>query len=227
MTRPPPSGRAATRAVLAFLLAHAAMPVPAQGNSCGSLTNGNGPWDYRTERSTIKIVEDYHFTATVEALIGGATGQIGGDLDYTLRASPNHHRALIAISRLAQRQKTNQIPFMRYTVDCWFERATRFRPDDTVVRGIYAQHLGRTGREAQAIEQIDAAIKAGENSAFTQYNAGLLLLELKQYERALDQAHRAISMGLTRPELRDALQAAGKWSDPPAATAEAASAPSS
>ncbi|MBK9234580.1 MAG: hypothetical protein IPO19_00375 [Rhodoferax sp.] len=108
---------------LAGLLLAVSVGAAAQGTNCGALTNGNGPWDYRKERASIKLVEDFHFTPNVEALIGGATGPIGGDLDYTLRASPNHHKALIAVSRLSARLKTDQIPSMKYTVDCWFDRA--------------------------------------------------------------------------------------------------------
>ena len=67
---------------------------------CGALQNAFGPFDYRTERGyNLDVVESYHFTPPVEALIRGSSGTIGGDLDYTLRAFPNHDRALNATIR--------------------------------------------------------------------------------------------------------------------------------
>jgi hypothetical protein len=67
---------------------------------CGELGNAYGPFDYRTSRDKLAIVEIAHFTPDVEALRSGNTGQLGGDLDYTLRTSPNHARALIAMANL-------------------------------------------------------------------------------------------------------------------------------
>lgn len=67
---------------------------------CGALQNAFGPFDDRTARGyNLDVVGSYHFTPPVEALIRGASGTIGGDLDYTLRAFPNHHRALNATNR--------------------------------------------------------------------------------------------------------------------------------
>ena len=37
--------------------------------ACGALGNHYGPFDYRTQRDKLKIVEDYHFNAGVEALV--------------------------------------------------------------------------------------------------------------------------------------------------------------
>src|SRR4051812_47506028 len=64
----------------------------AQG--CGSLANPYGPFDYRTSKDKLDIVEGAHFTPDVETLRSGSTGSLGADIDYTLRTSPNHHRAL-------------------------------------------------------------------------------------------------------------------------------------
>lgn len=199
--------------------------------ACGSLANGtNGPFDYRVERDKLKVVEDYHFTPKVEALVSGQSGSIAGDLDYVLRAFPNHHRALLAMSRLSVREKTPTVLHAPLSVECYFERALRFRPDDTVARMLFASYLRDTKRRPDAIKQIDAAIELGKDSGFTQYNAGLMFVEMGEYDRALQQAHKAMAMGFTRQELRDKLAAAGKWKEPPAnadAPAGAASAASS
>ena len=50
----------------------------AAAQACGPLpTGGYGPYDYRYRRDKVGIVEQYHFTPKVEALIAGATGTIG------------------------------------------------------------------------------------------------------------------------------------------------------
>ena len=60
------------------------------------LHNAFGPFDYRTAtKDKLKLVESYHFTPKVESLIGGQSGTLGADIDYTLRAFPNHPRALL------------------------------------------------------------------------------------------------------------------------------------
>ena len=200
---------------------------------CGSLANGYGPYDYRTQRAELKVVEDFHFTPNIEALLGSKSGRIGGDLDYTLRASPNHHRALLATSRLAERQKVTQVQFMTYSVDCFFERALRFQPTDMTARLLFAQHLMRSNRNAEAVGHLDHVIQRSPDNGFTQYNVGLLFMDMKDPERALQQAHRAQALGFARPELKQRLVDAGKWRDAdPAALAAmaalaAASAPTS
>ena len=73
---------------------------------CGSLQNGYGPYDYRSDKDKLRIVEQYHLTPEVVNLVAGSTGEIGDDLDYTLRAFPNHHVALMAMVKLGEKQKT-------------------------------------------------------------------------------------------------------------------------
>lgn len=185
------------------------------GSPCGDINNAYGPYDYRSDRDKLPIVEGAHFTNEVELLIKGKSSNLGGDIDYTLRAFPNHHRALISIMRLAQKTKSPQPPGARYTVECYFDRAIRFKPQDSTVRMIFATYLHKANRDNEARQQVDfAATLAGDN-ALTHNNLGLLYLELKNYDSALQQAHLAMALGLQRTELRNALKAAGKWIDPP------------
>jgi tetratricopeptide (TPR) repeat protein len=169
-------------------------------------------------------VEDYHFSSRVESLISGQSSSIGGDLDYTLRAFPNHHRALVAMLNLGARTKVGDPPGVEFTVECYFKRAVQFRPDDAVARMLYVKYLGSNGRKPEALKQLDFVVEHAADNAFTHYNAGLLYLELAQFDRALAQAHKALELGFTRPDLRDKLKAAGKWVEP-AEPAAAASAP--
>lgn len=193
--------------------------VPAQTfNACGPLENSFGPFDYRDSLPEQKgLVESAHFTPAVEALIRGVTARLPGpDIDYTLRAFPNHHRALLATIRLGQREKQVQPGGMRYSVECWLDRAVRWRPDDPIVRMIYASWLGPNGKRDAALRQLAEAERLAGDNPFTHYNVGLSYLELGEHERALAKAHQAMAMGIARTELADALRAAGRWRDPPA-----------
>lgn len=223
----------ATAASLAATLALACGFVHAQpaAPGCGDLANSFGPHDYRTARGhPLQIVEGAHFTPRVEALIAGHTAKRPGpDIDYTLRAFPNHHRALVAMTKLAEAAKSPVPPEMRHSVDCWFDRAIRFRPDDLTVRMIFAGYLGRHGRTDAALVQLGQVTDRAGDNAFTHYNAGLILLELREYDRALLQAHRAMNLGFARTELKDQLVALGRWKEPAAAvgTSDAPTPPSS
>ncbi len=188
----------------------------AQGvGSCGSLSTSYGPFDYRTDRDKLPIVTGAHFTAEVEALIRGTTSRLpGGDIAYTLRAIPNHHRALVAMMRLGEKEKTPQPQGSTYTVECWFERAVQFRPDDGIVRMIYSTYLNKTGKAANASAQLDVASTYAKDNAFTHYNIGLHYFDLKNYDKALVQAHKAMDLGFPQTALRDQLQSVGKWSEP-------------
>jgi tetratricopeptide (TPR) repeat protein len=206
--------------------AHAALP---SAQSCGPLKADNyGPFDYRFERGEpLRLVEGAHFIPRVEALIGGKSGRLGSELTYTLRAFPNHHRALVSMMRYAENTQRDPPPDMMYTAECWFERAIRFARDDAIVRMLYAKYLTTKGRTAEALAQVDLAVEMGGDNPMTPFSAGLILLELKEYDRANEMARRATALGNPRGELKDALVAAGKWREeasPPAPAGSAASA---
>lgn len=188
-----------------------------QYNPCGPLKIGDhyGPYDYRYERTgKLRIVESSHFTPQVEALIRGVSGYIKDELAYVLKASPNHHRALVATIRYAERLKTPWIKDMDFSVECWLERAVRFAPDDTVARSLYAQYLGTIKKAPEGIAILDAGLKYTDDNPLSVSNFGLIYLELGDPERALKQAHRAIELGDTRPKLVELLKSAGKWREP-------------
>ena len=189
------------------------------GNPCGSLENGYGPYDYRKEKDgALRIVEKHHFSPAVEALVGSiGSAYIGPDLEYVLRASPNHHRALVAVIRLGDKTRSPQPPHLTLSIECFLERAVRFQPDDTVARALYAQYLGKLGRRAEGIALLDGGLAYVDRNPMSAYNFGLVYLELGDPERALKQAHAAMASGDPRTELRDQLQKAGKWQEPPAA----------
>lgn len=218
--------------VLLCMFSLCALPVWAQSDNlaCGSLANAYGPLDYRTDHDKLQIVLGAHFTPQVEALVGGNTSATaGGDIDYTLRAIPNNPRALIAMMRLGEKEKTPQPRGSRYSVECWFDRAVRFRPDDVIVRMIYSTYLNKQGRLAAANKELEIATTYAKDDAFAHYNIGLHYFDLKNYGQALAEAHKAIALGFPQTALRDRLKSVGKWTEPTdtaiAPAADAASAP--
>lgn len=183
---------------------------------CGPLKNHFGPYDYRTASSEQrKLVEGVHFTPKVESLQGGNTSNsAGGDMNYTLKVFPNHHRALMAVIKLSEKEKVDRPRDMQYSVACWFDRAERFRSDDGMVKMLHGIYLVRKGKTQAAADKLEEANALAGNNANINYNLGLAYFDLKQYDKALASAHAAQAQGFPLPGLRDKLKRAGKWSEP-------------
>jgi Flp pilus assembly protein TadD len=203
--------------LICITLLAAAPAAMADELTCGSLENGYGPWDYTNpehRRLRIPVVDTYHLNADVENLRAGQSGTIMADLDYTLRAVPNHHRALYAVSRY---QLAGGDPEQFRTAECYFDRAMRFKPDDGMVYLIYAVHLEKKGQLEEAEKNYRKAIELMPESAEAHYNIGLHYVAVKNYEKALEHAHTAYRLGYPLPGLREKLRRAGKWTDDPQA----------
>lgn len=219
------------RTCVAVALGWAAASAFAQvsAETCGVLKPEGqyGPFDYRKHLPEAISVEGAHFAPRVEALISGMyMGTPGADIDYLLRVFPNHHRALVAMARLAKKEGKDKPYGAKWPAECYFERALRFVPDDAIARTLYAEFLARSGRGSEAIAQLVRASTDAGDDGLVHYSIGLLYLEVGDPARALEQAHVAMALGVKRTELSDRLKAAGQWRDPPA-PADAASAPAS
>lgn len=200
----------------------------ASESECGpqQTAGGFGPYDYNNPKDRgepLSLVERGHFTPQVENLIGGKTSVSPfGDLDYTLRAFPNHHRALYAFSRyeLRELQKNQQkgLPYkppksatgFPATAECYFDRAIRWRPNDPNVRLVYGIHLHLAGKPNEALKQYQLAEKMQLKSADLNYNMGLLYFDLKQYDLARKYAQKAYQLGYPLPGLRKKLDGVGR-----------------
>lgn len=181
-------------------------------NYCGELKNHYGPFDYRLRgQVNLEIVEEAHFTAEVEAGISGSTGYLGGDLDYTLRAIPNHARALATIAKVGLRDKTVKVPHTRWPVECYFDRAIRFAPDDGAVRATYGSYLFALGKTDEALSMLKVATELSPDDAVIHYNTGLAYLKKKDYANARRHAKAAYDKGFPLPGLKNKLVEAGQW----------------
>ena len=178
------------------------------------LESSYGPFDYRTASQKDRdLVEKFHFTRDVEMLRHGSTGGSipGPDINYTLTVFPNHPRALKSMMELGIRDKTPRPQGVRFTVECYFDRALRFTPDDANVKVLYAIFLKNAGRKADALQMLSSAAEQAGETANIHYNLGLLYLDVGQFDQALLHAHAAYRLGFTLPGLRDRLKRAGKW----------------
>lgn len=173
---------------------------------CGSLVNAFGPFDYRdplARQQSLQVVETHHFTPDVESLKRGkSSADAIDDLNYTLRAFPNHHRALNSVARYALQggkfAKDSSIP----SADCYFKRAIAFRPDDEIVRMIYANLLTKHGQQDAARTQYEAALSLAPDSVEVNYNAGLYFVSQGDLPRAKQLAKIAYAGGYPLPGLK-------------------------
>lgn len=196
----------------ALLLAGAAAAAHA---TCEDYVRHSPGGDYMNaeDRQGLKIVEQFHFSKDVENLVRGQTATLGGDIGYTLDHFPNHHRALAAMARLGLRDKTAKPAGAHYSVDCYFQRAIRFKPDDATARSVYASYLLAGGKTDAALEQLAEAARLSPEQATIHYNLGLMYVKKKDYTKARAHAKTAYEQGFPLQGLKNKLVAAGQWRD--------------
>ncbi|MEO0974137.1 MAG: tetratricopeptide repeat protein [Pseudomonadota bacterium] len=185
---------------------------------CGQLENAYGPFDYTNPvhvREKLNRVERFHFDRNTELLIRGRTGTDPiGDLDYTLRAFPNHHRALMSTLNYAKRYTSHRKPARaNFPLHCYFRRAVAWAPQDGIARAVLALYLEHTGETEEALSQFARAVELVPQNAEAHYNYGLMLIRHKDYETALVHAKRAYELGHPLPGLRNLLERAGAWTE--------------
>ena len=186
------------------------------GNPCYGKESGYGPFDY-TDKSNwperLHLVESAHFPKETEHLTGkGAKIKstnieyaLSADMDYTLRAFPNHHRALWSWVRLYQQNRNNYSDYERETrerkgelyapPECYLQRAIKFAPQDAIPHMILGIYLHKSKRLEPALKEYLLADKMQPKNAELKYNIGLLYFDLQDYEKAKKYADEAKSLG--------------------------------
>jgi tetratricopeptide (TPR) repeat protein len=185
----------------------------AHAAACDPYTRQDPGGDYTNadDRQGLAIVEKFHFTPSIERLIPGESALLGGDIDYTLRHFPNHHRALAAMAKLGLRDKTAKPSGTTYSIVCYFDRAIGFKPNDAKVRMIYGSYLMAIQQFDQAMEQLQEAARLSPDNPAINYNLGLMYLKKNDYAQARVYAQKAYDLGFPLPGLKDKLRAAGQW----------------
>ncbi len=181
---------------------------------CGDVFhNAFGPFDYTdpVDLANLPIVDDNHFTPVVERLERGISStNVLDDIAYTLRAFPNHHRALNAIARYEVEKGGIPPGSDRWmSAQCWFDRALRFRPRDGTVWLIYGNLKARQNRNDEALEAYEQAQALLPGSAEVAYNLGLLYMKTGEHEKALAQARKAYASDYPLQGLRRKLAEKG------------------
>jgi len=168
------------------------------GAPCHGNGQGYGPFDYTNpidREKKLPIVTKFHFTPEVERLIRGESGSVGGDLDYTLRAFPNHHRALYSIikykMKMAKIGKALSTP-----PECYLQRAINYKNNnDPVTEMLYGLYLQNMKHYKDALTHYRMSIKLNPKASETHYNLGLLYYDMKKYKEARTQSDISKKLG--------------------------------
>lgn len=189
--------------------------------------NGIGPWDYYDPSNSqpsganpmgnIKRVTNVHLTPGMLRMEKRASGTFSGDIDYTLRAIPNHPAGLDLASRLEKRlaqpgaELTNLLKYEKpkRTAECYFQRAIALTPNRFYTYVVYGIHLHRFGNYDAANTAYAKALALGSTTIETNYNYGLSLVKSGRLADAEQQAKIAYQGGFPLPGLRNMLQQQG------------------
>ena len=205
-------------AILALLLSVSALSSPgafAQAEiDCGALENPYGPYDYTNGEHRVKympIVVGAHFNRDVQTLRKGqSTADPLGDLDYVLRAFPNHHPALDSMTRYFL--QGGRASGTLHTAECYFDRATRFKPDDGMVYLLFGTYLHRLKNYDAAARQSDRSLSLLGDSPDAFYNYALLKADQGNWSQARKYAIEAYSLNHPLQGLKRKLQRNKSWS---------------
>ncbi|MDX1732983.1 MAG: hypothetical protein R3228_01405 [Halioglobus sp.] len=178
-------------------------------------THGSETFDYR-DRSPyvagkLNLVNNAHFNSNVENLVKGKTGSLMADIDFVIRAFPNHHRALNSAVQYSLRFKKWPAGQDGLPAECYLQRAMKFSPTDVVPYKLYGYYMQVKGRNKEALAANEKALALIPNDPMILYNNGLLLVKMKRYEEAMKIARPLYDAGLTLPGLKDKLVKAGHW----------------
>jgi tetratricopeptide (TPR) repeat protein len=195
--------------------------VSLKGESC-QWNQGAGPWDYTNaahrQQREYYLIEAAHFNGKVEYLRGGAkkSHDLAGDLDYTLRGIPNHHRALKSMMLFQRTFDKGKNALKRKSViafECYMQRAINFSSKDAFLYLLYASFL----KKSDELEKGVDILKQGENvlpeNAYIQYHLALLLMKNGESEEAVKHAKAAYRLGNPPKDLKNKLEKKGLWKD--------------
>ena len=139
----------------------------------------------------LHLVEQAHFTPSEARLIprrSGGVKHMVGDINYTIRAFPNHHRALYSI--IAYKFKYPKEP-SPVSPECYLQRAVNFKPKDGTVRMLYGIYLHRLKKYKDSLKHYSKAESLGINSGELFYNMGLALYYSGKKAEAKEYAIKA------------------------------------
>ncbi len=191
------------------------------GEACQGAQGDKG-FDYTNSKhrrlSHFKKIVGAHFNSRVEQLKGGASERNkdpAGDLEYTLRGIPNHHRALKSMYMY------NQMPRYKKAVkkgavkkfECYMQRAITFAPKDSFSYLLYAKYLKNKKLPKKAVEVLKKGEANLPENAFIHYHLSLILLKQDKHQDALKHAKLAYEFGQPPKKLKNKLIKSGIWKE--------------
>lgn len=135
-----------------------------------------------------------------------------GEVDFSIRYVPESHiihaehimTKAQAIWHLGKYDSANNL----------LERETALHDTYAPIYSVRAVLLRDQGKLDEAIELLyHATEKKQVKSAELHYFLGLFLVENKSYDKALEQAHQAYSLGYPLPGLKNKLKRLGRWKE--------------
>lgn len=194
------------------------------GQPCSAYTTsqGFGPFSYSNPRHReehLPVVEQFHFSDEVRSLRGGINASHPlNDLEYTVRAFPDHHAALYAMVRYSTEERFAEESAAAWSTirrgqgerppaECYLQRAAAFAPGDHQVEILTGIFYHRVQHLEEAVSAYHRALELAPSSAEAHYNLGLVLLDLGRYSEALEHAGEAGELGYPIEGLQRRLEA--------------------
>ena len=191
------------------------------GIPCPIRPQDDGPYDYlitsQLNKKKLSIISHHHLTREVLNHIKGKTTSIPADLDFAIRVFPNHHIALLSLLRYKIKldkkiiKKEKWHPEPPAPIECYFQRALNFSAKDTTTMALYAYYLKKIGRLHKSAKIYRKAIRLAPNNSKIAYSYSLLLIKLKKYDEAVEQAKKAYQYGHPPNNLKNKLKKLGLW----------------
>jgi len=183
-----------------------------KGQPCNNPTRpGQGPYNYNNSshrQQYLPRVEASHFTKEIE----GLSKSDPHDIVYTLRAFPNHIRALYSMMRFELKNPRGAKAESEWpAAECSLQRAIKFDPSNAKLYLLYGNYLKKKKKPELAIKQYQDAISTNPNIPDLRLALGHLYFDLKRYNDAVEQAKLARDQGSKNMKLYRKLKAAGKW----------------
>lgn len=193
--------------------------------NCGSLSPAQGQdrinRDFYNpgtgnERADWTNAHKFHLQPAFDEMKLGRWKSARDNFEFILRYFPNSPQALNGISELCDLKWSSA----QCDADSWFEKAVAVNPSVATTWVIYGLHFQRKKRLSEAVEKFQYALTLEPNNINGRYNLGLAYFDLKEYEKANEQAQISYALGAPLPGLRDMLKRVGAWK--PVAGTEAA-----
>ena len=177
-------------------LVHAAPNKEINNSNCGIVggqliggVKSLGPWDYNQRATHVHLerVEGSYFPPHVENLEGDPKAGAMGSAK-TLRIYPNHHRALYTLMRYYRDYPEDVDNSELYTMECMFNRAKFFTPNDPMVYMLNGMHYHWKSDFAGSKIQYMQAYELDPENPQINYNLGLMYYDQGDYETAAKHA---------------------------------------